>query len=149
MMSRHGGVPDPGYLGPRRESPRVHFQYGATGLEGNCGVMRVFDCGEDLMMLSDEGVGTNTALDNNSSAVLNKSVARCRLTSSSSWILPTPATGTRGRALSRTQKRENRACRLQVVSDGSCTSCLCAGSAGRTREKRCTPSLHRASEAGG
>jgi hypothetical protein len=71
----------------------------------------------------------------------------------SSWNLPTPAAGTcrlagvepcRG-----TQKGENRACRLQLVSDGSCTSCMCACSAGRTAKKRCALSLHRASQAGG
>jgi hypothetical protein len=43
---------------------------------------------------------------------------------------------------------ENRACSLQVVSDGS-TSCVYAGSAGRATKKRCALSLHLASEVGG
>jgi hypothetical protein len=36
-----------------------------------------------------------------------------------------------------------------VVSDGSCTSCVRAGSAGRTTKKGCALSLHRALEVGG
>jgi hypothetical protein len=51
-----------------------------------------------------------------------------------------------GRALSRTQNGENRACRLQVVSDGICTSCVRVGSAGLTTHAL---SLHRASEVDG
>jgi hypothetical protein len=82
-------------------------------------------------------------------AVLNKTVVTLRLARSlaSSENFPTAATGTcwlagvescRGR-----QKGEIRPCRLQVVSDDSCTSCVRAGIAVQTTKKRCHGIVHR------
>jgi hypothetical protein len=88
------------------------------------------------------------------SSVLNKSVAILKLARSlaSSGNLPMPAAGTCLLAEVEPcggRRREGPELAGYKLSDAICTSCLCAGSAGRTTKKSCAPSLCRASEAGG
>jgi hypothetical protein len=56
---------------PPCEPPCVHLHGGPTGLEGTAELGDVFDCEEDLEMLSDDVIRTSAALDENGICVEN------------------------------------------------------------------------------